>query len=309
MEFKYTCLVCGHNGSITEVKGIKDWEYGGTTEFEYRRCASCGQVQMYPFLSMDELALVYPETYVPHVQTSSARGALYNFLFSIKNKLILKNFRNMISKGAKVIDIGCGNGDFLMSLKSLGVSHLEGVDFSDRAVALATSKGIKAHKGIFLDVSLPNGEFDVAIMNYYLEHVVDPLAELRKVRAILKPGGFLFGEVPNFASWDRIISGRFWGGNHIPRHTFQYEPETLRKLFLKAGFKKAEITCVLDTGAMAMSVQNWLMRKKVDAGEIPQLENGRIWGYNFLLFLMIPIGVLFFMFGRSGILRFKASVE
>lgn len=309
MELNYKCLVCGHKESSTVINRIKDWEYGGTKEFEYRRCASCSQVQMYPFLSMDELALVYPETYVPHVATASARGALYNFLFSIKNKLILNGLKGDLPPEAKAIDIGCGNGDFLISLKSLGVKNLEGVDFSDRSIALASSKGIKMTKGIFLDVPLPKETYDIAVMNYYLEHVVDPLAELKKVCLILKPGGIFFGEVPNFGSWDRKLFGRFWGGNHIPRHTFQYDPETLKKLFLKAGFQKIEISCVLDTGAMAMSVQNWLMRKRVDAGEIPKLENGRIWGYNFLLFLMIPVGIVFLLFGRSGILRFKATAK
>ena len=82
------------------------------------------------------------------------------------------------------------------------------------------------------------------------------VAELQKAKALLQPGGMLFGEAPNFGSVDRPIFGRYWGGNHGPRHTFQFEPDRLYRPLRDAGFKRVVITSELSTGIVAKSIQN-----------------------------------------------------
>ncbi|MCX7176990.1 MAG: class I SAM-dependent methyltransferase, partial [Proteobacteria bacterium] len=80
-----------------------------------------------------------------------------------------------------------------------------------RAAAAARGKGVEVREGSFENcVSLP--EFDCVSFLDVLEHIADPLATLRQVRAALKHGGFLLLSVPNVGHWSVVwdlLEGQF----------------------------------------------------------------------------------------------------
>ena len=55
-------------------------------------------------------------------------------------------------------------------------------------------------------------EFDVIVNMHVIEHVVDPVLHLKKVKAALKKDGVLFLGTPNLDSWSRVFAGRKWQG-------------------------------------------------------------------------------------------------
>lgn len=55
---------------------------------------------------------------------------------------------NLIPRGARVLDLGCGNGDLLTKLKRSGVSDIRGVEIDDRCIALVCAKGSRSFKAI-----------------------------------------------------------------------------------------------------------------------------------------------------------------
>ncbi|MDR1396742.1 MAG: class I SAM-dependent methyltransferase [Desulfarculales bacterium] len=77
----------------------------------------------------------------------------------------------------------------------------------------------------------PNS-FDAITMWAVLEHLYDPLAVLRQIHKLLKPGGRLVALVPNFAS----IPARLMRSEDIPRHTNFFTRATLTEFFRQSGF-------------------------------------------------------------------------
>ena len=143
-------------------------------------------------------------------------------------------------------------------------------------------------------------------MNHYIEHVLDPVADLEKAKALLRFGGVLVGESPNFRSVDRKIFGRYWGGNHVPRHTLQYEPDQLYRLLRDAGFKNIVITSELNTGMVAKSIQNYLQRNVKTLSDNPRLKYGRIKQFDLLLIAAIPLNTVLKLIRKSGVMKFTA---
>jgi ubiquinone/menaquinone biosynthesis C-methylase UbiE len=126
-------------------------------------------------------------------------------LINIKEKrhscLGLKRFLEVArEKKAKVLEVGCGTGIFLRSLKSYRPDlELSGCDISKKAISIAKDS---AHSGIDFEVAnayaLPySGEsFDYVVIMDVLEHLDYPAGAIKEVQRVLKKNGFFHLLVP-----------------------------------------------------------------------------------------------------------------
>lgn len=306
MQHESTCHVCGGDDWTVACEGIRDWEYGVEGEWAYRRCGSCGVLQLHPFPDVEDLIRAYSVDYHGY-RTSAEKGRLYKLLFEVKDALFRRKALKSLPRGAAMLDVGCGSGEYLSRLKVLEPQRLDGIDFNEKAVHLAREKGIDCWQGIFPDFPAESETYDVVFMNNYLEHTLSPCEELEKAARVLKPGGKLIGEVPNFRSFDQKLFGRYWGGNHVPRHTFQFEPTPLERLLAQAGFRDVRTKQELSTNHFCLSFQNFWQRKETDLANNPSLKKGRAWYYNHLLIALLPLNVINVLRGRSGVMKFFAT--
>jgi hypothetical protein len=144
-------------------------------------------------------------------------------------------------------------------------------------------------------------------MNNYLEHTLNPIAELTKAKSLLRPGGQLFGEVPGFESFERRLFQHYWGGNHVPRHTFQFGARFLLDLLARCEFIDCHITHELNTGHWALSLQNFFQRAKPDLRLNPSVRHGRAVYYGPLLLAFIPINLFCVLARQAGVIKFQAT--
>lgn len=134
------------------------------------------------------------------------------------------------------LDVGCGNGAWLLKLQSLGW-QVEGVEFNSLACEVARAAGLVVYQGSLADAARPSNFYDVVRIWHTLEHVPNPDAELREIARILKPGGRLIIGVPNAGGWLARIWGPLWFDLDVPRHFWHFTAAHLQQLVEHAGFR------------------------------------------------------------------------
>lgn len=127
----------------------------------------------------------------------------------------------------ELLDIGCGTGwvgDFF--------ERYTGIDGSPDAVARAREKGRNVIEG---DLARPlpfaDGSFDSALVKDVLEHVPDPVALVREVHRVLRPGGLVFASSPDAQRW-------VWDDY---THRRPFTRKSFRLLFADQGFEVREV--------------------------------------------------------------------
>jgi SAM-dependent methyltransferase len=302
----FQCNYCHYTDYAPVINNIRDWEYGVTGSYDYYQCSHCEGVQLNPFPNLEDLKLAYDIDYHGYAE-GQKRGLLFSALYAAKEKLFRRHMRKFVNPSSKVLDVGCGAGDFLDNMQSLGVSRLEGIDFSQEMIDKLNARGITGHCGTFPQFDAESQSYDLISMNNYLEHTLAPVQELEKSFDLLRCGGHLVGEVPGFDSWERRLFGRYWGGNHVPRHTYQFNTDFLYKTLQSAGYQDIQISHQLNTGHWALSVQNFLQRKAPDLKHNPAISNGRSRVYVPMLLLFIPINIFCVLMRKSGCIKFTAQ--
>ena len=139
-------------------------------------------------------------------------------------------------EGLRVLDVGCGFGDLLIYLKSRGC-EVAGVDLDARAAAVAAQAGVSVTVGHLQQCSFAEASYDTVVMCHSLEHVSDPLGDLKACVRLLRPGGILHVAVPNGASAGLKVDAERWIHLSVPLHFWFFDPESLTAMMSRAGLE------------------------------------------------------------------------
>jgi len=109
---------------------------------------------------------------------------------------------------AKVVDLGCGKGDFTLKVKGrIDCKEIYGVDLWEDALIAARNKGIKAKRmDLNEQLSFPDESFHVVVANQVIEHLFFPSRFVQEVYRILKENGYAVISTENLSSWDNMLS-------------------------------------------------------------------------------------------------------
>jgi 2-polyprenyl-3-methyl-5-hydroxy-6-metoxy-1,4-benzoquinol methylase len=141
---------------------------------------------------------------------------------------------------ARLLDVGCGEGEFLAAMKAAGWS-VEGVETSSEAVDLARGRGVPVTLGTVTTMSLDRATFDAITFRLAFEHLRDPVPALRACRHALKPGGRIWIATPNLDSEGHRRFAEHWINLQPPRHPVMYTPGSLARLLSDSGFEVVEL--------------------------------------------------------------------
>lgn len=193
-------------------------------DYKIVRCKKCGLVK-----TLGKQKVLYRDYH--RDKDYESHEEIFRNIFIKRHRLISKYFR----KPGKILDIGAATGILLSVFKDKGW-EVWGVEPSGSA-KVARKKGFKVMQSEFEKARLPKNYFDVVILNHTLEHLKNPIEVLKKVRTVLKKGGIVYVDVPNFDSLSSRIRGKGWAYLLEDEHLYHFTPETLKKIFGKAGFK------------------------------------------------------------------------
>jgi 2-polyprenyl-3-methyl-5-hydroxy-6-metoxy-1,4-benzoquinol methylase len=225
--------------------------------YDYYLCSECGANFIHPMPDHEKIAAFYPPEYeVFDARKSVARVNRrkraflkyrhgYAHLKASRMDYLWALFTGQAGKltpldyvpGGALLDVGCGNGRYLNTMRALGWSCY-GVETNDKAARQCREAGLYVHHGLLDSAGFPSGRFDVVTARHVIEHVPNPHEFLGEVFRILKPGGLFLVETPNADALGRQWLRQVWYANDVPRHLILYNPQTLLRLAKTHGLSK-----------------------------------------------------------------------
>lgn len=212
------------------------------------RCATCGLVCVRHFPDPEELRKVYSEDYF-----KSHDSALMGYDDYARDRYcILKTASRRLDTierytpaRGRLLDVGCALGFFLEEARRRGW-EVDGVDISAHAIQYANEQlGIPARCGMLREAGFEQNSFDVLTMWDVIEHVTDPVEELKYCRDLLKPRGLIVLSTPDVASLVAKITGAKWMGFKLAEeHLYYFSKRTISLALEKAGFEVLEVTSI-----------------------------------------------------------------
>jgi SAM-dependent methyltransferase len=135
-----------------------------------------------------------------------------------------------------LLDVGCATGTFVRVAVEAGW-QATGLDASAWSLERARERCPRADfiRGLVEDAAFSDASFDTITLWDTLEHVPNPGAVLDRVHAWLRPGGWLFANVPNAQSITARLLGRRWM-LLLREHLWYFSPSTFGLLLEQRGF-------------------------------------------------------------------------
>lgn len=208
--------------------------------FRLEHCSSCGHIFQNPRLSSAGLAFYYREFYDGNGGAEVERG------FRLAAPIYRDRARMLEGHATPKswLDVGGGHGHFCNAARDVWPhTRFDALDMSS-SVEEAERQGWidRGHHGFFPSLADKlAGSYDVVSMHHYLEHTVDPYAELDAAARVLQPGGHLLIEVPD-PQWPvGRIAGRWWHCWFQPQHLHLIPVRNLVEALADRGLETVEV--------------------------------------------------------------------
>ncbi len=206
-------------------------------------CLDCNLVFVNPRLSVSEIRGHYNKKYYQsNDPTDKTRYTDYNFRYlkdkeKIRFESIFKNLEEFLPEKGRFLDVGAATGFLVLEANKKGW-QAEGVEISKWATDYGKNKlKIQIHYGDIFKAKFKPESFSVVTMLDILEHLEDPLKELKEAYRTLKRGGIIYVETINF---DNFVTKRIIGKKYkhmVPAfHLIYFGRCQLREFLIKANF-------------------------------------------------------------------------
>lgn len=179
----------------------------------------------------------------------------YSGLKAISNETIrsynrlLDTFESYKGSG-NILDIGCGQGDFLTVARERGW-NVYGIEYSQAAVVLCRERGIVMHQGSLSHDIFDELTFDVITSFEVIEHINNPNTFMSVVKHKLKEEGLFYATTPNFNALLRFFEKDKFKMVCYPEHISFYTKKSIQYLGEIHNFKSIKIeTTGLDIGRL-----------------------------------------------------------
>ncbi len=209
--------------------------------FMITKCTICELLITTPRPSDDRIGEYYlSESYTSHIDSAKHiidKIYLIARYFTLQWKLsVVKS--NTSSKTKRILDFGCGTGEFLKVSKRKGWD-ITGVEPSPNARAKA-SEYVKSDLLPSLDDNSKKN-YDVITLWHVLEHVPELDRTIQKLKTRLTNDGTIFIAVPNHTSWDAKNYKQHWAGYDVPRHLWHFSKKNMKILLEKNELKLIKV--------------------------------------------------------------------
>lgn len=219
------------------------------------RCDGCDL----EFLIGEQSADYYAAQYRQEVSHRASGGATPDETFRAytgHQKSRLEIVSDSISKDAAVLELGASAGQFLSHINAARRCAIEpDIGYCE----FMRSLGLDADNRLLPESRFAQDKFDVVCAFQVMEHTNDPVKFLSEIRAVLKPGGVAFIEVPNLhdpllSVWDVEEYRPFY---YHAQHRFYFSEKSLRKTAELSGMAVEQVRFTQDYNLL--NHLHWIM--------------------------------------------------
>jgi 2-polyprenyl-3-methyl-5-hydroxy-6-metoxy-1,4-benzoquinol methylase len=260
-----TCYICKKPGKLV-YDSVTDKLFGAPGNWRLLACSDCVLIWLDPQPVSDDLVKIY-NTYYTH-QPGLIRwfmssdnpirakvlidqygydrlkqqikinlsSTLISYLPSVREIVGMSILKLGANQVGKLLDVGCGNGQFLNNMRNLGW-EVYGTEIDSKAVETAQNEyNLNVKVGTLNQAHFLDEFFDVITLNHVIEHIYDPVELIRECQRITRPGGKIVLTTPNIKSLGHLLFLRNWRGLEVPRHLLLFSPSSIQKCLEQAGF-------------------------------------------------------------------------
>ncbi|MFQ3682370.1 methyltransferase domain-containing protein [Roseiflexus sp.] len=230
------CDLCGSDNA-DPICQSRDFSEDSPDSFTIVRCRGCGlcyqsprPVDLMPFYRRLSFPLL------SDIAAGACSGTELTGLAAVYTNVVK---RIVPLRTGRLLDIGCADGAFLVAMARSGWD-VYGVE-PNEAVARQANLRLKQFRssrvfcGVLEEAGYVSGYFDLITLWHVIEHLPHPLATLREVRRLLRPGGQVIILTPRWGSLESLLFGRYWSGLDLPRHLWFFDDCSLQLLIERAG--------------------------------------------------------------------------
>lgn len=238
------CNWCGSKIFVVVFRGPDRLEHL-PGEFQIVRCQDCGLLRQHPHLAWESLKTYYPETYASHGLLSMDQPTIWQRVSRRYGSWKRLRAVEKYQKGGELLEVGCGTGTFLEEALRSGRWQVTGIEPTQHAANYVRNKlDIPVIQDNFSKVQLIENSYDVIAMWNVVEHLENPIDDLRYAYRLLKSGGWLVFAIPNLESWDAHVFGKYWVGWDLPRHLYYFSIPMVKRILPTLGFQWIDARCI-----------------------------------------------------------------
>jgi len=225
------CPVCAQS----EYTSISRWDRR-FKKLHQVKCNECALVRHFELPDDAGLAKYYAEEYRLDYQNVSGPPTEHHRKKRINEaNHRIRNLGDNLNSGMRLLDFGCGSGEFVELCGKQGIASTGFEPGEAYSAHARETMGLNVVTGAFQDLDFDE-KFDLITSFHVFEHLVDPLAAIKKMNTWLNPNGKILIEVPN----TNYILIKGFGGLHFA-HTLGFARYSLEYLGARAGLKVAEV--------------------------------------------------------------------
>jgi SAM-dependent methyltransferase len=231
------CVVCGEAERLSPAH--EKWGIA------MRRCEVCDHLFTSPRMPESAVPELYGSFYWDEYQVAIGSPSLQERMTFDLHGGRYKLDRDVLPHrtGGRLLDIGASSGGLVWHAAELGFDAA-GLEPSPEVCERARrSYGVRMYEGTLAQQAFPDGSWDVITLHDVLEHVFEPVEELREIHRVLAPGGIVVIETPTTDSLNHAERGVDWSTISPLEHVHLFSQHNAQRVLEGLGFVTIDLHC------------------------------------------------------------------
>ena len=252
---KSTCPYCQSKDYSNQYSTFDIFDH----DYNLVKCHHCKAYFLTPNPSDKLLKLAYSDSYYGQSEEDEKFESLIEKGINFFRKKRAKRLATLIQNKGRVLDIGCGNGQFLEYIQTFGNIEIFGTEMQGKSADRASKiKNITLKTGELTEDDYPSSHFNLITLFHVFEHLKYPRQYLDIIDKILEPNGYLVISFPNINSWQASFFKGHWLHLDPPRHLFFFTPNDFKNIMKQRGFILCSENYISIEQNPFGAIQSWL---------------------------------------------------